>query len=766
MAGWKQVVVCFAATVFAAHAEAGQVLPFPIPDYIPVPSPDASPFGIVAGPSGEIWFTEQNQDRIGRIASDLHVDELPIPVDSSFAGPTAITLGPDGNLWFVERSANKIGRVTPAGTFTEFPVPSSDRFLIDIASGPDGKLWFTEQSFLRGAPEFGFVASISNSGTINETRVSPGPYSIARGPDNALWYTTNGIGRITTNGQYHVFPIGDQFPTDIAAGPDGAMWFTYVNPGDVGPAGQPVGGVVPIDNHTPNIGRITTDGVVTPFLGPDPFMQPVAITRGPEDNLWFATETGGIWRVNEAGTFQQIGLDNAEPDPVNDITAGVDGKMWWTLPNSNRIGYVDSLFFLPINLAGGGPIGLARGEDDTIWFADGIGHRIGRIDTNGSLRQFELGDGHDPYAVAIAPDGTAWFTDTRAGSIGRITPDGDFVENPIPPPSYPVDIALGPDGNFWFTDYDAGAIGRITAQGVVKRFPIPDPNLGIAGPRIAVDVPQPVSIALGPDGNLWFTDLGLNAVGRITPGGTIVEFPIPTAASNPTGITAGADGTLYFLEGDPGRVARITTAGVITELGPPDPTSFPQDITLGPDGAIWFTEFDANRLGRIARDGRITHFKLPVESGPVGIIGRSDGRLFVALPRAAQILYTDLAAAEPTRTITPIVTATRTPTPTLTVPPGSTATATRPDTATPTLTETVPPGSTPTPTSNVIDLPCPGDCDGDEAVSISEIIAAVNIALGNAAIDACVNADGNGDGEVRINDLIAAVSSALQGCPL
>ena len=50
-------------------------------------------------------------------------------------------------------------------------------------------------------------------------------------------------------------------------------------------------------------------------------------------------------------------------------------------------------------------------------------------------------------------------------------------------------------------------------------------------------------------------------------------------------------------------------------------------------------------------------------------------------------------------------------------------------------------------------------------VSINELIAAVNIALGNSSPDVCANADADGDGTVRINELIAAVTSALQGCP-
>ena len=37
----------------------------------------------------------------------------------------------------------------------------------------------------------------------------------------------------------------------------------------------------------------------------------------------------------------------------------------------------------------------------------------------------------------------------------------------------------------------------------------------------------PNLIAAGPDGNLWFTELGLSRIGRITPSGAVSEYPHP-----------------------------------------------------------------------------------------------------------------------------------------------------------------------------------------------------------------------------------------------
>lgn len=60
---------------------------------------------------------------------------------------------------------------------------------------------------------------------------------------------------------------------------------------------------------------------------------------------------------------------------------------------------------------------------------------------------------------------------------------------------------------------------------------------------------------------------------------------------------------------------------------------------------------------------------------------------------------------------------------------------------------------------------CVGDCDGDGTVSIGELVRAVNIALGSAALDTCPAIDLNGNGSADINELVAAVNNALNSCP-
>lgn len=79
---------------------------------------------------------------------------------------------------------------------------------------------------------------------------------------------------------------------------------------------------------------------------------------------------------------------------------------------------------------------------------------------------------------------------------------------------------------------------------------------------------------------------------------------------------------------------------------------------------------------------------------------------------------------------------------------------------------TATPTHTPEPTPTATPLPpaCAGDCDADGAVTVDEIVRAVNIALGTVAVETCVAADSGGDGAVTVDELVAAVARALAGC--
>jgi hypothetical protein len=74
------------------------------------------------------------------------------------------------------------------------------------------------------------------------------------------------------------------------------------------------------------------------------------------------------------------------------------------------------------------------------------------------------------------------------------------------------------------------------------------------------------------------------------------------------------------------------------------------------------------------------------------------------------------------------------------------------------------PNASPVPTPTPTPVPCVGDCNGDGQVTVDEILAMVNVALGNASASACNASDANGDGQITIDEILTAVNHALNGC--
>jgi virginiamycin B lyase len=297
-----------------------------------------------------------------------------------------------------------------------------------------------------------------------------------------------------------------------------------------------------------------------------------------------------------------------------------------------------------------GPTTVCIAPDGRVWFTEGQGNRIGRMNPDGSgLVEFALPQPNSsPRIIAVGADGNIWFSEHAGNRMGRITPAGVITEFEIPTPaSQPRAIALGADGNIWFGEFASGKVGRITPQGVITEFTPPTAN---GGPR---------ALAAGPDGNIWVSLFRASKIARITPQGEITEFPLPRPNSGPGDITAGADGAMWFVElsgnmdgvqADGGRVGRITMDGKVTEFEMPGRTPSPINIAVGPDRNIWYTR--GSMVGRVTPDGRITELALGEGVRGSGLSAGSDrqpparlgSRLYVADGGGNRIVWLQFAA--------------------------------------------------------------------------------------------------------------------------
>ena len=144
-------------------------------------------------------------------------------------------------------------------------------------------------------------------------------------------------------------------------------------------------------------------------------------------------------------------------------------------------------------------------------------------------------------------------------------------------------------------------------------------------------------------------------------------------------------------------------------------------------------------------------------SAPVSLLSPTPTASPTPPPATATPPHTSTATATRTSTATAPASATRTPS----VSPTATASATATQSA------TAPPGATATrtaaatPTATVVR--CTGDCNGNGAVSIDELVTGVGIALGTLPVGACTAFE-NDTGQVDIAQLVRGVANALGGC--
>ena len=115
------VIIPLAGKITHTHAQGTLTI-----TEFPVPTSGSQLWCITSGPDGNLWFTENTGNNIGRITPGGTVTEFPVPTSAS--GLTGITTGPDGNLWFTEHDVSKIGKITPSGTITEFPLSNSGSY--------------------------------------------------------------------------------------------------------------------------------------------------------------------------------------------------------------------------------------------------------------------------------------------------------------------------------------------------------------------------------------------------------------------------------------------------------------------------------------------------------------------------------------------------------------------------------------------------------------------------------------------------------------
>jgi streptogramin lyase len=207
--------------------------------------------------------------------------------------------------------------------------------------------------------------------------------------------------------------------------------------------------------------------------------------------------------------------------------------------------------------------------------------------------------------------------------LGNLLPSGRMVglanlESPAGP------LLAGPNGEVWAATNAGGyskeavAIARISTDGIVQRFPLPEQMTGydtkpeVRDMVIGKEGALWAAIAYGGTENLeWYLSVGGELV-RISPDGTMTEFPTP-AGIEPLGLALGAEGNLWFTaiselsasehtyHAGTGHIGRMTPSGEVKVMQTPVAHTDPGAIAAAPDGTLWFAENGS--IGTVSPDG-------------------------------------------------------------------------------------------------------------------------------------------------------------------
>ncbi|MEW5826518.1 MAG: hypothetical protein AB1778_06755 [Candidatus Bipolaricaulota bacterium] len=180
----------------------------------------------------------------------------------------------------------------------------------------------------------------------------------------------------------------------------------------------------------------------------------------------------------------------------------------------------------------------------------------------------------DAVRAAVTADGRVWFAD-GATSIAVLDPATNVASYyGLPPGTQALGLTVGPNGWVWFTDLGRPAIGVLEPASADVRL------WAIAGGG------QPFDLVRDSVGNLWFTDRTANTIGRLNPFSN--ELTIYPLTGNPQPLFLSLDGEeqLWFTADQGNFIGRLSIAPV---LGPPP----------SPTGTFGFTDVHVSLSGPI-----------------------------------------------------------------------------------------------------------------------------------------------------------------------
>jgi virginiamycin B lyase len=270
--------------------------------------------------------------------------------------------------------------------------------------------------------------------------------------------------------------------------------------------------------------------------------RPTGLLYGPSGELWELLPKEVV-RIAPGGIAERHRLEGVQ----GGMAAGPGRALWVTTDAEGFGGFGSSNGPEVVEIVPGGltqvfPLSdrverlgqIVVGSDGNLWLAEQgfprpgepIATRIARLTPTGQLTSWIVDSGGMTIHGLAASSGGVWFTlgNQEVGRIGYHGQISSFSRG-IPDGAFPDGITKGPDGAMWFTELGADAIGRIDARGHVKQFPWAG-RLVVYGSAEANGSAEAEghpflpggadAIVSAPGDTLWFSRPGTDELGRLS----------------------------------------------------------------------------------------------------------------------------------------------------------------------------------------------------------------------------------------------------------
>ncbi len=277
-------------------------------------------------------------------------------------------------------------------------------------------------------------------------------------------------------------------------------------------------------------------------------------------------------------------------------------------------------------------------HEGRIWFGEMNRNFLAMFDPRtGSFVQITpLHGAFGIMGIAVGPDDSIWYAEQYANYIGRYfpvtrqfrlyplptvtTPDPANAGKTLTLPAAPNDLAIDSHGNIWFTELNANNLGRLnSATGSIQQYPLTSEK---NAPAL-----DPYGITIDPTGNIWFTGASSSRLGRLDPAtGAVRYYPVTGVTTTLMEVASDAHGNIWATAFTSGLLVSLNpVTGVITKYYAPSSTSNTgglYGVTISPTGEVWVT---ISATGIIARldisANQFVYYTIPTPGSlPLGVV--------------------------------------------------------------------------------------------------------------------------------------------------